>query len=282
MYYTYLCVFKVQETIMAETVNFTGSVDRELLKRVKIIAAKSDTSINALFNAELRYLVETFEAAERTGNQNFKTLLDFSLGRVGDEEALAALGIDSQEDLFLLMAQAFADAEGCRSANPSYGGEPTRTHPLIGLKMTSTTNDILSADVVRSHEVTRTQTPSSEKLSQWFTVNRISIRSTKIFAHYQRALSTESVAPRKSNLGELAIQETMNTFALEVPPKTGVFLFEDHKIARASFVLPDLCRKVATRAFLIFLEEKGWIDSAVEIERKAIHAGRVFSKLRFR
>lgn len=91
---------------MAETVNFTGSVDRELLKRVKIIAAKSDTSINALFNAELRYLVETFEAAERAGNQNFKTLLDFSLGRVGDEEALAALGIDSQEDLFLLMAQA--------------------------------------------------------------------------------------------------------------------------------------------------------------------------------
>jgi hypothetical protein len=91
---------------MAETVNFTGSVDRELLKRVKIIAAKSDTSINALFNAELRYLVETFEAAENSGNQNFKTLLDFSLGRLGDEQALAALGIESQEDLFLLMAQA--------------------------------------------------------------------------------------------------------------------------------------------------------------------------------
>ena len=91
---------------MATTVNFTGSVDRDLLKRVKVIAAKSDTSINALFNAELRYLVETFEAAERSGNQNFKTLLDFSLGRIDDSQALAALGIDSQEDLFLLMAQA--------------------------------------------------------------------------------------------------------------------------------------------------------------------------------
>ena len=43
-------------------VNFTGAVDRELLKRAKIIAAKTDTSVNALFNAELRYLVETFEA----------------------------------------------------------------------------------------------------------------------------------------------------------------------------------------------------------------------------
>ena len=91
---------------MATTVNFTGSVDRDLLKRVKVIAAKSDTSINALFNAELRYLVETFEAAERSGNQNFKTLLDFSLGRIDDSQSLAALGIDSQEDLFLLMAQA--------------------------------------------------------------------------------------------------------------------------------------------------------------------------------
>ncbi len=91
---------------MATTVNFTGSVDRDLLKRAKIIAAKSDTSINALFNAELRYLVSTFESAENSGNQNFKTLLDFSLGRMNDDEALTALGIDSQEDLFLLMAQA--------------------------------------------------------------------------------------------------------------------------------------------------------------------------------
>lgn len=91
---------------MAGTVNFTGSVDRELLKRAKIIAAKSETSINALFNSELRYLVETFEAAEASGNQNFKTLLDFSLGRIDDHHAMAAMGIDSQEDLFLLMAQA--------------------------------------------------------------------------------------------------------------------------------------------------------------------------------
>jgi hypothetical protein len=131
------------------------------------------------------------------------------------------------------------------------------------------------------HDVTRTQTPTGEKLSQWVAANRIPIHSTKIFARYQAALSTESIAPRKSNLGELAIQEAMNNFALEAPPRTGVFLFEDHKIARASFVLPDACRKVTTRAFLIFLEQKGWIASAAETERKAIHAGRAFSKLRF-
>ncbi|MFC3111217.1 hypothetical protein ACFOFO_25260 [Undibacterium arcticum] len=90
---------------MATTVNFTGSVDRDLLKRAKVIAAKADTSINAIFNAELRYLVETFEAAEASGNQNYKTLLDFSLGRTDDLTAMRLLGITSAEDLFLLMAQ---------------------------------------------------------------------------------------------------------------------------------------------------------------------------------
>lgn len=91
---------------MAGNVNFTGSLDKDLLKRAKIIAAKSDTSVNALFNAELRHLVETFEAAEKTGNQNFRILLDFSLGRLNDTQARAQLGIDNEEDLFLLMAQA--------------------------------------------------------------------------------------------------------------------------------------------------------------------------------
>ena len=91
---------------MATTVNFTGAVDRDLLKRAKVIAAKTDTSVNALFNAELRHLVETFETAEINGNQNFRVLLDFSLGRLADDAAMRALGIDNEEDLFLLMAQA--------------------------------------------------------------------------------------------------------------------------------------------------------------------------------
>jgi len=91
---------------MATTVNFTGAVDRDLLKRAKVIAAKTDTSVNALFNAELRHLVETFEAAEVSGNQNYRVLLDFSLGRLAGDEVMRALGIESEEDLFLLMAQA--------------------------------------------------------------------------------------------------------------------------------------------------------------------------------
>ena len=88
------------------TVNFTGAVDRDLLKRAKIVAAKNDTSINALFNAELRYLVETFDGAENLGNHNYKSLVAFSLGQTTAAQTLERLGTDSAEDLFLLMAQA--------------------------------------------------------------------------------------------------------------------------------------------------------------------------------
>jgi len=90
----------------SHTVNFTGAVDRELLKRAKIVAAKSDTSVNALFNAQLRYLVETFEAGEIARNANYSTLLAFSLGHLDAAAVMQRLDIDSDEDLFLLMTQA--------------------------------------------------------------------------------------------------------------------------------------------------------------------------------
>jgi hypothetical protein len=130
------------------------------------------------------------------------------------------------------------------------------------------------------HEVTRNQTPTSGKITSWVAATQTAILPTKTFAHFQQA-STGVAAARKNNLGELAIQETMSDFALMTPPKRGVFLFEDHKIARATFMLPDTCQKVSTRAFLIFLEQKGLIRSAAEIERRAVQAGRAFSVLRF-
>ena len=131
------------------------------------------------------------------------------------------------------------------------------------------------------HEATRNQTPTSEKLSKWVQVNQIPILPTQIYERYQELLSSGVSVPRKSNLGELAVQEAMNQFALDHPPRTGVFLFEDHKIARASFVVPDVCRKVSTRAFLLFLGQEALVLSAAEIERRAIQAGRSFSELRF-
>lgn len=130
-------------------------------------------------------------------------------------------------------------------------------------------------------EVTRNQTPTSQAIADWAKVNNLQVLPTQTLAHLKHMQATGTAPPRKSNLGELAIQEAMNDFALIDPPPTGVFLFEDHKIARASFLLPAQCRKVSTRAFLIFLEQKGWLESAIEVERKAILNGRNFSKLRF-
>ena len=131
------------------------------------------------------------------------------------------------------------------------------------------------------HEVTRNQTPTSEKLARWVESSKVAIGATRTFRYHQKTLAAGTATVRQSNLGELAIQETMNDFALDQPQQTGVFLFEDHKIARASFFVPDNCRKISTRAFLLFLEQKGWLESAAEIERRAIQAGRSFSRLRF-
>lgn len=130
------------------------------------------------------------------------------------------------------------------------------------------------------YEVTRNQTPTSDKLTKWVAATQTTVLPTKTFAHFKQA-SVGGAAARKNNLGELAIQETMSDFALLTPPKNGVFLFEDHKIARASFMVPDTCQKVSTRAFLIFLEQKDLIQSAADIERRAVQAGRAFSVLRF-
>ena len=139
---------------------------------------------------------------------------------------------------------------------------------------------VLLVDMVL-HEVTRSATPTSAEIAAWVADHSIEIEATRTFAHYQAALADAGDQVRKSNLGEIAVQEAMNTLALAAPGTTGVFLFEDHKIARASFLLPDNCRKVSTRAWLLFLEGKGWISSAAEIERAAIAKGRSFSRLRF-
>jgi hypothetical protein len=131
------------------------------------------------------------------------------------------------------------------------------------------------------HEVTRNHTPTSQAIGVWVKANKLPVLPTRTLEHYLRMQANSASIPKKSNLGELAIQETMNDLALIDPPQEGIFLFEDHKIARASFLLPDNCSKVSTRAFLLFLEQKGWLASAADVERKAIVNGRQFSQLHF-
>lgn len=130
-------------------------------------------------------------------------------------------------------------------------------------------------------EVTRNDTPTSEQIGCWVEQQKLSVLPTRTYQSYQEKLAKNSENPRKANLGELAIQEVMHNLALSEPDTIGVFLFEDHKIARASFLLPDNCRKISTRAWLLYLEGRGIIPSAMDIERAAITNGRLFSQIRF-
>ena len=92
------------ESETSKIVKFTVAIDGALLQRAKGIATRVGVSVNNLVNAELRHFLETFEACEASGNQNFNVLLDFSFGRTTSDDAMRALGLDREEDLFLLMA----------------------------------------------------------------------------------------------------------------------------------------------------------------------------------
>lgn len=130
------------------------------------------------------------------------------------------------------------------------------------------------------HELTRSQTPTSQKIAAWVATQHLPVCTTRVFQHYQATLAAGEL-PRKAHLGEWAIQEVITGLALESVSTRSVLIFEDHKIAKAQFILPDHCQKVSTRAFLLFLEQQGWIESAQAIEQKALQAGRAFSRLRF-
>ena len=131
------------------------------------------------------------------------------------------------------------------------------------------------------YEVTRNDTPTSMAIAAWVSQNKLQLLRTETYQEYLASLANDSAKPKKSNLGERAIQEAVSKLVLSCPDMVSVLLFEDHKISRAGFVLPESCRKVSTRAFLGFLEQKGWLESAVAVERKAILNGRHFSQIRF-
>jgi len=103
-------------------------------------------------------------------------------------------------------------------------------------------------------ELTRSDTPTSQRIATWVAEQGIFVLATEV--------CRRSGGRRQRHLGEMAIQEAMHALALNVPPRRGVFLFEDHKIARASFLLPAGCSKVTTRSWLMFLERQGWLESA--------------------
>lgn len=130
-------------------------------------------------------------------------------------------------------------------------------------------------------EVTRNATPTSEQIGTWVKKQKLTALPTRTYRSYQEQQTKHPEGVKRANLGELAIQEVMHDLAIDEPETIGVFLFEDHKIARATFLVPSNCRKISTRAWLQFIEGRGLIPSAMEVERAAIKNGRQFSQLRF-
>jgi len=105
----------------------------------------------------------------------------------------------------------------------------------------------------------------------------LTVVTTEVWRCYQQRLADAAAGkgapPRKAGLGELAIQEYMTRLGLEEPAVPAVFLFEDHKIARASFHLPDSARRVSTRAYLYFWRKGAglprWRRSSAALSRMA-------------
>ena len=136
------------------------------------------------------------------------------------------------------------------------------------------------------NELTRNATPTREAIQAFVAEHRPTLVTTATFLQFQARQPGAPNAPpgppvRKAGLGELALHEAINNLALAQPPQPVILLFEDHKIASTAFHLPPGTQRVSTRAFLQFLQEKGWLDSAAEVERQAVNAGRKFSQLRF-
>ena len=134
------------------------------------------------------------------------------------------------------------------------------------------------------HEVTRNATPTRDAIEAFMAKHKPSVVATRTFARHQRLLRAAKgdpvKIPRRAGLGELALQESITALALADPPQAAVLLFEDHKIASAGFHLPQGTLRVSTRAFLLFLQQRGWLDSAAAVEQQAAAAGRRFSALR--
>ena len=74
--------------------NITFVFDDEQLRQMKVIAAKHQTSINALVRDYFSYLTTRGIAEDDGMNGNLQTLFDYSIGKIGRHKAKATLGVD--------------------------------------------------------------------------------------------------------------------------------------------------------------------------------------------
>lgn len=74
--------------------NITFGIDDSLLRDVKVIAAKHETSVNALVRNYFAHLVASGLQDTDSLTGNLQTLFDYSIGRIGRHKARSFLGVD--------------------------------------------------------------------------------------------------------------------------------------------------------------------------------------------
>lgn len=83
--------------------NFTVSIPDELLSRAKIVAAMTNTSINATIRSLLERHVQLLE---KPLSGNYEILFKYSLGNINEDAVIRDLHLGSSEDLKILVLQA--------------------------------------------------------------------------------------------------------------------------------------------------------------------------------
>ncbi|WP_031409501.1 ribbon-helix-helix domain-containing protein [Thiomonas sp. FB-Cd] len=83
--------------------NFTVAIPDELLSQAKVVAARTDTSVNAI----IRQLLEGYVRNESSPlSGNYEILFKYSLGQISEHNAMKELHLDDVETLALMTIQA--------------------------------------------------------------------------------------------------------------------------------------------------------------------------------
>lgn len=72
----------------------TFDFDNEQLRQIEAVAAKHQTSINALVRDYFSEVIGSGIADDDGMNGNLRRLFDYSIGKIGRNKAKAALGVD--------------------------------------------------------------------------------------------------------------------------------------------------------------------------------------------
>lgn len=109
--------------------NITFVLDEKLLREVKVIAARYDTSLNALVRDYFQHLAHSGLGSEGRMDGNLQTLFRYSVGYLTRKEARESLGTDDARLTQLLRMTGFPPP---RSPKAEEDAQVDKTLELLG------------------------------------------------------------------------------------------------------------------------------------------------------